>query len=359
MKLGLMQVVQTHDFNKDSKLIALDLIWASTGFRIRPEKIKFGRAVHMDTRPDIDDDPDTFVEANVDSSEDARLGQGSGFMYQRLPLSSVRGFRNIRVYPKHGDTFKTSDILEEINSKLNVEFNKHDLLEMEYPGDAQTITVYADPGSWTWVGSVDIGVSDVKVEPLFRLRDLNGFHSVGNMAIQNPYKGESVARLVALMNETNGTNYAIDTDFTISTLGPTTGSDFRNSQFLVTPTSSEFEEQTLRFRRLSLSILNEVPQDTIRPVTIPQVPFSIHEILPEINDALGLDLTPDEVLDTEYTEFLGYYRLQIAGPRASFAWLESGYTFIASHEGVEQRYLEDGWPRFLEDGSLRLLEPTT
>lgn len=359
MKLETMMVVETHDFNKDSKLIALDLIWASTGFRIRPDKIKLGKAIHMDTRPDIDDDPDTFVDADVDSTVDARLGKDVGFMYQRLPLTSVRGFRSIRVYPKAGETFTTSDILEEINSKLNVEFNKHDLLEMEYPGDAETITVYADPGSWTWTGSVEIGVSDVRVDPIFQLRDLDGFHSVGNMAITHPYKGTSVARLVALMNETNGTNYQIGIDFEISDLANTTGAGFRNSQFRVTPTSSEYEEQTMRFRRLSLSVLNEVPQNTIRPVVIPQVPFTIHEILPEINDALGLDLTPEEVLNTEYTETQGYYRLQIAGPFASLAWLESGYTFVAVHEELEHRFLETGWPRFLEDGSLRILEPTT
>lgn len=175
------------------------------------------------------------------------------------------------------------------------------------------------------------------------------------MAVQ-PYKGTSVNRLLALINSTLTVPLVLGVDFNFGKL--TTLSHPRyNTRIRIKPVNvGQFVEQDVYYTRLSLDAIGRLPVDERPPVTIRTASFTIHEILADINTALGLDLTPDEVFDTHYSERQDTYRLQVRSG-ASVAWKPSFYDFAVIHDiPLNVRLLEDGTVRLLEDGTPRLLE---
>lgn len=169
-----------------------------------------------------------------------------------------------------------------------------------------------------------------------------------------PYKGTSKNRLLDMANDDNGTSYTIPEDVEFEGVRQNSGPAGRNTAITAIPTDTSKQSQVLRYTRLPLSVLYDLSRDQLRPVKIESVPFKIHDILDEINDALGLDLLPEEVTNNEYTEIKGIYTLRIAGATSSIAWTSSSYDFIADFQLPGQRYDEYGWPRIDEDGYLRL-----
>lgn len=169
-----------------------------------------------------------------------------------------------------------------------------------------------------------------------------------------PYKGTSKSRLLDMANGDNGTSYQSPEDVEFEGVRQNTGPEGRNTAITTVPTDTSKQSQVLRYTRLPLSVLYELGREQLRPVKIDSVPFKIHDILDEINDALGLDLLPEEVTNNEYSEIKGIYTLNIAGATSSVAWTSSSYDFIADFELPGQRYDEHGWPRIDEDGYLRL-----
>lgn len=178
------------------------------------------------------------------------------------------------------------------------------------------------------------------------------------MARIKPYSGRSLDRLVALINLNNGLNLTYNTDFTLNNLSSIVGTNGRNSQLVFTPKLFQFyNNQNIQYRRLSLAVLNTLPAEEIQTVVIQRVPFFTHEILPEINEALGLNLDPSEVLNELHTTMVDSYRIKIKDNVSSLAWLDSEFIFQAQHQNV--RLMEDGSVRLMEDGSPRLMESLT
>lgn len=169
-----------------------------------------------------------------------------------------------------------------------------------------------------------------------------------------PYKGTSKNRLLEMANNDNGTNHKDPEDVQFENVRQNSGPEGRNTAITAIPTDTSKQSQVLRYTRLPLSVLYDLSRDQLRPVKIESVPFKIHDILDEINDALGLDLLPEEVTNNEYTEIKGIYTLRISGSTSSIAWTSSSYDFIADFQLPGQRYDEYGWPRIDEDGYLRL-----
>lgn len=175
------------------------------------------------------------------------------------------------------------------------------------------------------------------------------------MARTKPYSGRSLDRLVSLINLNNGLNLNYNTDFTLTNLTSVVGTNGRNTQLTFTPRQFQFyNNQNIQYKRLSLAVLNTLPAEEIQKVVIQRVPFFTHEVLPEINEALGLNLDPSEVLNELHTSIVDSYRIKIRDNSASFAWLESEFYFQAQHQNV--RLMEDGSVRLMEDGSPRLME---
>lgn len=175
------------------------------------------------------------------------------------------------------------------------------------------------------------------------------------MARVKPYRGNSVARVAALINQTNLTNLNNGIDYTLGSPVVSPGPNGRNTSVVFTPTNFQvYQPQTIRYKRLSLAVLGNLSAEEIQTVAITQVPFTIVSILPAINEALGLDLQASEVYNEQFTTVNPTYRLKIRDNNSSLAWVDSEFYFTASHQRA--RLLEDGTPRLLEDGSILMLE---
>mgnify|MGYP003345125697 CR=1 FL=1 len=151
-----------------------------------------------------------------------------------------------------------------------------------------------------------------------------------------PYGGISRDRLTALINNHNHTNRVEGVDFTYGPVSVAAGVHGENSKITLTPLPGTWYDGPVDvyYTRLSLQVLNNLPQGFTRPAIINQFPFWIHQKLDEINDALGLNLDPSEVVNTKYEHAQGSYRLQIISNTSSHAWVQSYYDFPAAL-GVE------------------------
>lgn len=145
-----------------------------------------------------------------------------------------------------------------------------------------------------------------------------------------PYAGLSKTRLVDLLNSVNGSSKILGTDFNIS--GPLASTEFpgRNTKVSVTvlKDTKYVTPQDVFYTRLNLSVLGKLPKGFVKPVFIPNLPFTIHELLPEINEALGIDLITNEVSNVTYNTKMSTYRITIR-ETISHAWV-GYYEFNAS-----------------------------
>lgn len=329
MKLQrLMLVKERRDFNRPSKLIALDLIWAFTGYRIRENKIEFLSVKELDHRPDIPDDENTFARIEIDGTEDTRFSGNKGFMYRRLPLNEIPGASDL-VLIVEGPTFTLSDVLDQINDYLQTQLTTDDLDDSKtYDSNIRLNEIKASPGSLAWVDSISFKVTRLDHDGLFGNAEIDGFHQYqgSDYMTDKPYLGLSNQRLVGLINESNETQYELGADFVFGSLRPVSRDDYRNTSIIIVPADPDIQPEAVYYRRLSLAVFNAI-DDSIPPVKIPSVPTTTHEILDIINAMLGINLQPSEVENIRYDAFSNRLRLKIASEFSSVAWVESHYDF--------------------------------
>ncbi|MCK9235002.1 MAG: hypothetical protein M0R77_01230 [Gammaproteobacteria bacterium] len=169
------------------------------------------------------------------------------------------------------------------------------------------------------------------------------------MPQSTPYKGKSVDRVAALMNETNETEYVLNVDFTLGQMriaaeaGGNTVLDYNSN------VEGKLSSYVI-YTRLPISVLNN--RSDLDVVDIPTFPFTTHEVLDLINEALGLDLEPSEVINETHTTRLPDYPLKVNA--SSLAWLPSTYRFKALLPGSILE--EDGSPLLTEYGTVFELE---
>lgn len=142
-----------------------------------------------------------------------------------------------------------------------------------------------------------------------------------------PYQGSSEQRLVDLINSDNNTNLVLGVDYTFGELSEYSDAAGRNTQIVLLPLppSGHKKEQTVFYRRLPIDVLADLPSEMVEAVPV-NIPFTIHEVLPEINNKLGLALTEEEVVDATYDT--GHARYPLVISAGSKAWLGgSSYAF--------------------------------
>lgn len=146
--------------------------------------------------------------------------------------------------------------------------------------------------------------------------------------IKKPYIGLSEHRLTDLINAANPTQPPLmdGVDFLYGTPVETTYSGY-NTRVRLKNQHPNGADRDIYYNRLSLAVLNELPDEFIGTVTTHDVEFYIHDILNEINSALGLTLIPSEVYNTKHSCGEESYPLVIK-PQASLAWLgDTSYNF--------------------------------
>lgn len=157
------------------------------------------------------------------------------------------------------------------------------------------------------------------------------------MATIKPYAGNSRSRLIEMVNHDNPDKVIVlGTDFSIGQPLPHSGNASRNTKVLLSPLPGTRWKgpQDVSYVRLNIDVLSRLPEGFISEVPYQRMPFSIHGILPKINEALGLDLTTDEVEDNTFTEVQDSYPLVIKDG-VSYAWVSSAYHFKISTEVVD------------------------
>lgn len=140
-----------------------------------------------------------------------------------------------------------------------------------------------------------------------------------------PYAGESHDRLTALINLDNQTNLVEGIDFNFGPVSEFAGNGNRNSRVTIVPTDANILPATISYRRLSATVLNNLPAGEIAPVILNSFNFDTYSILANINSSLGLDLTSSEVDNTIFNEARLQYPLNIVS--GSLAWIPSTYNY--------------------------------
>lgn len=153
-----------------------------------------------------------------------------------------------------------------------------------------------------------------------------------------PYGGSSRNRLTKLINSANATALVEGIDFEygepIEDLRQNT-----NTRISILPLRPGHRIQQVNYRRLNINALQALPPNIISKVNVRSWPFSIHENLEEINEALGLNLVPEEVHDDVYYDE-GQITLYLRITEASHAWLPGSYPFKISTTVP----LDEVWP---------------
>lgn len=143
-----------------------------------------------------------------------------------------------------------------------------------------------------------------------------------------PYEGTDRDRLTALINNTNETTWQEGVDFEYGTaINPSTV-DGANTSVWLRSKLTNYRDAIIHYERLDIGVLSLLPPQFLNTVLIDKLPFEIHEILEDINSALGLTLSTDEVVNTKFHNKRGSYPLNIVDGK-SYAWLPSMYEFIA------------------------------
>lgn len=156
------------------------------------------------------------------------------------------------------------------------------------------------------------------------------------MARIKPYGGTSLARLSELIRVSQQPILPENVKYSFSDLMG--GMDHSEGDTVVTVVASigtrVDDPVVVHYRRLDIGILAQLPDGFVLPVPVVEVPFTTHAILPQINEALGLELTTDEVLNETFTEQLETYPLTISGNK-SFSWVDSTYNFTMGTPDID------------------------
>lgn len=138
-----------------------------------------------------------------------------------------------------------------------------------------------------------------------------------------PYRGTSNQRLVDIINATNGKNLQEGVDFRFGVPKSVSEDEGFNTRIRLHRLNANYgSDVDIEYTRQPISVLNELPERWIITPNV-RAPFYIHDVLTEINQAIGLDLLPHEVENTYYPEELDAYRLTIT--ESSLAWQPGSY----------------------------------
>lgn len=151
-----------------------------------------------------------------------------------------------------------------------------------------------------------------------------------------PYAGTSCDRLTEIINNCNpGPDIMEGVDFEYTEFEPIDDNPDYNASILLKSLRKDRSSARAYFNRLDLSVLDELPVEMLHSVTMPEFPTYTHLVLDKINEALGLNLTKEEVLNERYIVAQKKLPLRIAGHAASYAWVGEYYFSIIEHNDLQ------------------------
>lgn len=166
-----------------------------------------------------------------------------------------------------------------------------------------------------------------------------------------PYGGSSKQRLTDLINAANGTSLIEGIDFEYGTLEELKTHAKHNTRVQLLAKKPGVANARISYTRLGIDILAHLPPEMIGEIFVDSFPFSVRQSIEKINQALGLNLTADEVENYVFKESRDSYPIRIK-KGASLAWLPSeikikGITIDPNSDNV---LLTLVWPKFSLNG---------
>ncbi|BCM95213.1 hypothetical protein [Burkholderia phage FLC6] len=350
--MSIFQFILTYDFDRPEDEILCDLVYVSNKYKLPPPMVVFGTPQELDQRPDIEDDPNAYIPAKINPKFDHRMFPNeTGFLYHRIPLAALRVVDNSIIQPL-AIPFKTYDILDQINQQLGVRLTENDLENTEYTTMDDDFVITAKPTSKIWTGWRYINVlGGGKKNLLYPNYLLFGFLSATSI------QADKKAQLTSIANHDNAVSWQemIDFDFgAIETVSVAPAG--RNTRVYVYAHKQGYVDQWLYITRVSPATINDQFTDGIIPsVTVPNEAFTVYSILDQINAALNLQLTADDIENTAFQPGASEY--PITFKKTSLAWLSGTYTLKVNYQSnmpANVRLVGDGSYRVRADGVPRV-----
>lgn len=334
--MSIFQFLLTTNFDRPEEEIVIDLVYRSNKYRLEAPIVEFGAVKVLDQRPEIEDDPNSYISAAVDRNFDYRLVPGeTGFMYTRIPLAAIPGIEDIVIQPL-AIPFKTHDILDQINAQLGLQLTEDDIENTEYITMDDDFTITAKPQSKVWVGWRFIDVlGGGKKFLLFPNYMSQAFPTAPNIL------ADKKNQLRVIANSENHTTWNEVTDFDFGNMeGGITGVPGRNSRIFIHAHRQDYIDQWLYYRRIDpATIDDQFAGGQVPNIMIPRDPFTVVSVLDKINEALNLNLTSDDVINDSFQP--GMFNYPIRFKSTSLAWLPGTY-YLRVEYTVGQRLRMSG-----------------
>lgn len=153
------ELLRSGKLKRKSKDILVDLIYHHNHYRIPLHLAAFGKPRPLDQRPEITDDPNTFIRVYLEDEYDARFIGNDGFMYQRYMLTQLTTVSPIAL-PQLTAPFKVHDLIPYLNERYGVAFEEEDLVNDEYTEVPTVLTLRACSDSLVWAGDFQLNLQD-------------------------------------------------------------------------------------------------------------------------------------------------------------------------------------------------------
>jgi hypothetical protein len=345
--MSIFNFMMAYDFDRPEKEILCDLVYFTNQYKLVPPVVEFGTPMELDPRPDIEDDANAYIPAVVDQKWDHRLvPDETGFLYIRVPLGAVRMKEDTIIQPLT-IPFKTYDILDQINKQLGTRLTVDDLENTEYTTMDDDFVLHAKPTSRVWFGKRFLSVLGGGKKTLL----FPNYLSSGLPAIWN-IRADKKNQLTEIANSNNAVSWTRLVDFDFGNVEPgITNAAGRNTRVFVRALKEGYFDQWLYFARADPKTINDQFKGEIPKVVVPREPFKTHDIIEKINLALNLNLSIDDIENTQYEPGMDEYPIKFKS--SSFSYLPGIYMLQVIPEDIKLKNV-----RLVGDGSYRLSGPT-
>lgn len=171
----LRNLITQRDFNRPALAILVDLIKIYCGYDVSLPHTRFGTPFPLDIRPDITDDVNTFVPAQIDESWDDSFPGSNGFVYYRLPIDLLNGSAGITV-DLSGLMLPLSvhQALAHINLACGTQLSRDDVEDTPLASLSAPVQLRAKASSLVWANVVlpALGPLDLQAQTVLELPGL-------------------------------------------------------------------------------------------------------------------------------------------------------------------------------------------
>lgn len=351
--MSIFQFILTYDFDRPEKLVICDLIYVSNKYRLQPPQVEFGLPKELDQRPDIEDDPNSYIDAVVNPKYDHRMVPAeTGFLYRRIPLAALRPADEHSIIPP-AVPFTTYDILDQINAQFGVQLTEDDLENIEYTDMEDAFIIRAKPTSKIWTGWRNINVAGGGKKDLLFPQD-----RLFTFVHPNHIQADKRVQLTSIANNENTTQWREMIDFDFGAMENVVGEGGgRNTRVFIKAHREGYIDQWLYYTRLHPSTINDQFVDQPIPkVDIYETQFTVYQILAQINQALNLNLTAEDVYNDAFLPGLSEYPIRFRD--TSRGWLPGVYMLQVNYVSdiTNVRLVGDDSIRRPNDSDIRIYE---